>query len=112
MDSNQVIVICKGLAWHRIAQSGVITPPLSVKVMNVVYQPQEMIQTASCGTCLCVFQHVLSMCDFLQCCLVYVEDLGASTSMNLRQMNMSSILRSICPVTALLEPSTLLLTCV
>lgn len=49
MDSNQLIVICKGLGWHRITQSGVITPPLSVKVMNVLYQPQEMIQTALYG---------------------------------------------------------------
>lgn len=64
MGSNQLIVIYKGLVWHRITQSGVITPPLCVKVMNILYQPQEMIQTAICGA------YIVSVCACM-CAYVY-----------------------------------------
>lgn len=67
MDSNQLIVIYKGLVWHRITQSGVITPPLSVKVMNILYQPQEMIQTVLCGAYVVCVLVCISACLVLVC---------------------------------------------
>lgn len=66
MVSNQLIVICKELVWHRITQSGVITPPLSVKVMNILYQPQEMIQTVKDGA------HIVAVCVCVLVCIVHV----------------------------------------